>query len=169
MVTDDVRARVLSYIQHQAGKSREAIIGLVSGSQAQLLDVVSGVDEATAGRAPAEGEWSIRELLRHVISAEDGVSKIVRGLAVGQVQAGERSVGSKVEDDTAAALVERLRASNQRLLDVIAELPAAPDTTAVAKHPFFGDLNCLEWAVFQRVHDADHAQHAQKILAAVAG
>ena len=167
MVTDDVRERVLSYIRHQAGKSREAIIALVSGSQAQLLDVVSGVDEATAERAPAEGEWSVRELLRHVISAEDGVSKIVSGLAAGHVPAGERSVGSNVEDDTAAALVERLRASNRRLLDVIAALPAAPDMAAVDKHPFFGDLNCLEWAVFQRVHDADHAQHAGKILAAV--
>jgi hypothetical protein len=167
MVTDDVRERVLSYIRHQAGKSREAIVALVTSSQAALLDVVSGVDEATALRAPAEGEWSIRELLRHVVSAEDGVSKIVAGLAVGQPPAGERSVGSKVEDDTAAALVERLRVSNQRLLDAIAAMPAEPDTTALAKHPFFGDLNCLEWAVFQRVHDADHEQHAKKILAAV--
>ncbi len=167
MVTDDVRERVLSYIRHQAGKSREAIIALVSGSQAQLLDAVSGVDEATASRAPAEGEWSVRELLRHVISAEDGVSRIVQGLAAGQPPAGERSVGSQVEDDTAAALVERLRASNQRMLDAIASMPAKPDMSAVDKHPFFGDLNCLEWAVFQRVHDADHTQHAQKILAAV--
>jgi len=167
MVSDDVRERVLSYIRHQAGKDRAAIIALVSGSQAELLTAVSGVDEATAGRAPAEGEWSIRELLRHVISAEDGVSRIVQGLAVGQPPPGERSVGSKVEDDTAAALVERLRTSNQRLLDAIASLPAAPNTTAMAMHPFFGDLNCLEWAVFQRVHDADHAQHAGKILAAV--
>ena len=167
MVTDDVRERVLSYIRHQAGKPREAIIALVSGSQAQLLDVVAGVDETTASRAPAEGEWSIRELLRHVISAEDGVSSLVSGLAAGEPPAGERSAGSQVEDDTAAALVERLRASNQRLLDAIAAMPADANTTALSKHPFFGDLNCLEWAVFQRVHDADHAQHAQKILAVV--
>jgi len=167
VVTDDVRERVLGYIRHQAGKSREAILALVSGSQAQLLDVVAGVDEATASRAPAEGEWSIRELLRHVISAEDGVSRLVSGLAAGQPPAGERAAGSQVEDDTAAALVERLRGSNQRLLDAIAAMPSAPDTVAVSKHPFFGDLNCLEWAVFQRVHDADHAQHAQKILAVV--
>lgn len=167
MVTDDVRERVLSYIRHQAGKSREAIVALVSASQAQLLEVVSGVDEATAARSPAEGEWSIRELLRHVIAAEDGVSGMVSELAVGRPRAAMRPVAAKVEDDTAAALVERLRSSNQRLLDAIASLPAEPNTTAVAMHPFFGDLNCLEWAVFQRVHDADHTQHAQKILAVV--
>jgi uncharacterized protein (TIGR03083 family) len=169
VVTDDVRERVLLYIRHQAGKSRDAIVALVTSSQAALLDVVSGVDEATASRSPAEGEWSIRDLLRHVVSAEDGVAKIVAGLAVGQPPAGERRAGSQVEDDAAAALVERLRASNQRLLDAIAAMPVQPNTTAVAAHPFFGDLNCLEWAVFQRVHDADHEQHAKKILAAVVG
>lgn len=167
MVSDDVRERVLSYIRHQAGKPRDAIVALVRDSQSELLKIISGIDEATAGRTPAEGEWSIRELLRHVISAEDGVSAIVERLAIGREPAGERSAGSKVEDDTAASLVERLRASNQRLLDVIGALPAQPNTTVLAKHPFFGDLNCLEWTVFQRVHDADHAQQAQKILAAV--
>jgi hypothetical protein len=30
-------------------------------------------------------------------------------------------------------------------------------------------LNCKEWAAFQRVHDEDHVQHAEKILAAVRG
>jgi hypothetical protein len=64
-------------------------------------------------------------------------------------------------------LIERLRGSNERLLDAIAAMPDEPDTNAVSSHPFFGDLNCLEWAVFQRVHDADHTQHAQKILAVV--
>jgi hypothetical protein len=163
MVTDDVRARVLSYIQHQAGKSREAIIALVSGSQAQLLDVVTDVDEATASRAPAEGEWS------------SGGSPLIRPRTAYRSSSGPRGGAyrrgsaqpDEVEDATAAALIERLRASNQRLLDAIAALPAEPNTTAVSKHPFFGDLNCLEWAVFQRVHDADHAQHAQKILAVV--
>src|SRR5512143_835011 len=131
MVTDDVRERVLSYIRHQAGKPRDAIIALVSGSQAQLLDVVAGVDEATAARAPAEGEWSIRELLRHVISAEDGVARLVQELAIGQPPAGERSAGTQVEDATAATLIERLRGSNQRMLAAILSMPAAPDTTAV--------------------------------------
>jgi len=167
MVSDDVRERVLSYIRHQAGKSREAVIALVSTSQTELLRVVSNVDERTAARQPAPDEWSLRELLRHVVAAENGVSSIVEGLARGIPPEGDRKTGTMVEDASAAMLVGRLRMSNQRLLDVIAALPAEPDTAAVAAHPFFGDLNCLEWAVFQRVHDADHTQHAGKILASV--
>ena len=167
MVSDDVRERVLSYIRHQGGKSREAIIALVSVSQADLLGVVSNVDERTAARQPAPDEWSLRELFRHVVSAENGVASIVEGLARGVRPPGDRKAGSMVEDSSAALLVGRLRLANERLLAVIAALPAEPDTAAVSAHPFFGDLNCLEWAAFQRVHDADHAQHARKILAAV--
>jgi hypothetical protein len=167
MVSEDVRERVLSYIRHQAGKSREAVIALVSASQADLLAVVANVDEATAARQPAPDEWSLRELLRHVVSAENGVASIVEGLAGGVAPAGDRKTGSMIEDSSAAMLIGRLRMANQRLLDVIAALPAEPDTATVSAHPFFGDLNCLEWAVFQRVHDADHAQHAGKILAAI--
>jgi hypothetical protein len=47
-------------------------------------------------------------------------------------------------------------------------MPESPNLELKAAHPFFGMLNCAEWAVFQRVHDEDHAQHAQKIIAATA-
>jgi hypothetical protein len=34
-------------------------------------------------------------------------------------------------------------------------------------HPWFGELNCREWAVFQRVHDEDHIRHAGKMVEAI--
>jgi hypothetical protein len=66
-----------------------------------------------------------------------------------------------------AAMIEELRALDAEMLQTIRDLPAAPDTSVTPTHPFFGPLNCLEWAAFQRVHDEDHVQHAGKILAAV--
>jgi hypothetical protein len=171
MVSDDVRERVLSYIRHQAGKSRSALIELVTSSQCEFIDTVAGVDDATADRQPAPGEWSLRELVRHVISAEAGVAAIVEQTARGKQPSGARKAGTMADDGGApfVALIDRLRETNTRLLDVIAALPAEPDTSVVSSHPFFGDLNCLEWAAFQRVHDADHIQHAGKILAALRG
>jgi hypothetical protein len=47
-------------------------------------------------------------------------------------------------------------------------MPEQPNIELKSPHPFFGPLNASEWAVFQRVHDEDHAQHAQKIIAATA-
>ena len=48
-------------------------------------------------------------------------------------------------------------------------LAADPESRldGTVNHPFFGPLNCLEWAGFQRVHDLDHIQHARRIIAAV--
>ena len=33
-------------------------------------------------------------------------------------------------------------------------------------HFIFGDLNCAEWAAFQRVHDADHSAQIEQIKTA---
>jgi hypothetical protein len=78
-------------------------------------------------------------------------------------------MGTMVEDDGRpfAALLDDLRALDDEMLAAIRDLPAPPDTSITPAHPFFGPLNCLEWAAFQRVHDEDHVQHAGKIIAAL--
>ncbi len=35
-----------------------------------------------------------------------------------------------------------------------------------APHPWFGELNCRAWFLFQRVHDGDHTRQIQGIKAA---
>ena len=169
MVSEDVMTRVTSYIQHQATKSHDGIAALVSDSQARFLDVVGGLSDEQASRPEAEGEWCVRQLVRHVVDAETSVAGLVAELARGQnVDAGRRGAGAMIEDDGGpyAGLVARLREANERMIVAIRELPAEPDLELKAPHPFCGPLNCREWAAFQRVHDADHIQHAQKILAA---
>ena len=171
MVSEDIAARVTGYIQYQARKPREAIVELVAASQQKYLDAISGVDEEASARTPAPGEWSHRELLRHVIGAQDGVRLLVHHLSRGETPPpGERprGIGMMIEDDARpfSALLAELRDVNAAMLRAIRELPAQPNLELKSPHPFFGPLNCLEWAVFQRVHDEDHAQHAQKIIAA---
>ena len=174
MLPQDVRDRVVSYIQYQATKPRDAIIELVRTSQQRYLDVVAPLDDAATSKKPAADEWSIRELLRHVIKAEADVALLVEHLSRGAMPppdvTARRGAGTQIEDDDrpVAALVDELRGVNETMIAAITSLPESPDIKTKAPHPFFGDLNCLEWAVFQRVHDEDHVQHAQKILAATA-
>jgi hypothetical protein len=168
MVSDDVRERVTSYIKHQAGKSTASIVDLVRTSQEGLLAALDGVPEDVAAKKPAPDEWSLHDLIRHVIDAEDSVARIVERLSRGDPPERVAVAGSMVDGAGAFSdLVARLRASNRRLLDTIAALPADANREAQYPHPFFGPLNCCEWAAFQRVHDADHLQHAGKIIAAV--
>ncbi|MHB8684581.1 MAG: DinB family protein [Dehalococcoidia bacterium] len=165
MVSEDVRERVVSYIRHQAGKPPEAIAALVADSQGRLIEVVSACDEAAAARSPGPGEWSMGELVRHVLAAERSVTTIVETLARSQTAQGERRAGSMADDAPYGALLDELRTANERMLAAIRALPADADVVATATHPFFGELNCREWAAFQRVHDEDHIQHARKIAA----
>jgi hypothetical protein len=172
MLPPEVRDRVVGYIQHQAGKPHADILALVEKSQQRYIDIVGALGDDVAAKKPAPAEWSVRELICHVISAERGVVLFVRHLARGERPPNNdtREPGVAISDDARpfSALVDELRSTNEAMLQAIRDLPASPNLTERAKHPFFGDLNCLEWAVFQRVHDEDHIQHAQKILAATA-
>jgi len=167
MVSEEIAARVVSYMRHQAAKPRETVAALVADSQARLLDVVSACDAEVAARSPGEGEWSVHDLVRHVVSAERGVARLVPLLARGEKPRREGRAGTLGDDAPYAALLDRLRATNAEMLAAVRALPDDADLATTALHPFFGELNCREWAVFQRVHDEDHIQHARKILAAV--
>jgi hypothetical protein len=166
---EEVRDRVTSYIKHQGGKSPDAIIDLVRTSQEKYIAIISSVSDDVAARKPAPDEWSIRELTRHVLDAQTSVTQLVHHLSRGERPPAGGGASRMVEDDGQPLdeYTAQLRDLNTRLLKEIAGMPAEPNLDLKVPHPFFGDLNCKEWAAFQRVHDEDHVQHAQKILAAV--
>lgn len=173
MLPQDVVERVRSYIQHQGTKSPAAIADLVAGGQAKLLAAIDSVSDEQAARQPAEGEWSLRDLMLHVVAAEGSVAGMIARLASGDplpAAAPERAIGMQRVDDgaTFTALLAELRNVNQRTLEAVRAIPDAPDLETKPLHPFFGPLHVREWAAFQRIHDEDHAQHALKILAATA-
>ena len=170
MLSDDVRNRVTSYIQHQGTKSHDALAELVRTSQQRYVDAVSALSDEVAARKPAADEWSVRELTRHVVTTERFVASVVWHTARAEEPPPRPGgLGMSVEDDARpfAGWLDDLRAVNDKMLETILGLPDAPDTSIKPEHPFFGPLNCREWAAFQRVHDEDHIQHAGKILAAV--
>ena len=168
---EDIRDRVTSYIKHQATKPRETILELVATSQQRYVDAVASVPDGIASKKPAPDEWSVRELTLHVIDAQASVAGVIERTARGETPSGRGGPGNLRADEGESfeALVSELRRLNETMLATIRALPAEPDLVVTAPHPFFGQLNCLEWAVFQRVHDEDHIQHAAKILEVVGG
>ena len=169
-IPDDVRARVVSYIQHQGAKSNGALADLVRTSQQRYIDVVGAISDDIAAKKPSEDEWSIRELTRHVVTTQNHVAALIWHSARSQEPPPRPGgLGMSVDDDARpfAGWVAELRETNAKMLETILGLPDAADVSIKPKHPFFGPLNCREWAAFQRVHDEDHVQHAGKILVAV--
>ena len=171
MVSVDIRDRILVYVREQAAKPREELVALVAANQQQFLALIADAGDDVAAIQPAPDEWSLRELTRHVILAQDSVAGIIASLGRGEGSAGDAlgEAGAMLDDDGRgfASYVARVRETNARVLDAIRGLPASPDLAVTAGHPWLGPLNCVEWAANQIVHDADHVQHARKIIAAV--
>jgi hypothetical protein len=168
MVTEDARQRLVSYLGHQAAKDVPVLVELVEEQRARLLALLDGVSEEQAAFRPVPDQWSITDVLRHVIAAEEGVARIAESLARGAVPEGKREMGRQVPDEgqPLAALIERLRASHADLLARVRGWPASPDLASTFEHPLFGPLNCKGWLAFQRLHDADHIGQMEGIKAA---
>jgi hypothetical protein len=141
MVTEDVVTRVRGYIQHQAKKGPATVAGIVAEPQARLLGILEPLDDSVTTRKPAPDEWCVRELLRHVIDAENSTATVIERLGHGTaISSGSpRTAGMIKEDNGApyAQMLDELRAANKRLQDVLAALPADPNMNLTAPHPFF--------------------------------
>jgi len=87
-IPTEIIDRVTGYIRHNAGKEPQAIRRLVQQGHDQLAGLLGGVTEEQAKFKPGPGDWSVLELLRHVISAKRGVARICAQLARGEPVSG---------------------------------------------------------------------------------
>ena len=168
MMDDDTRQRLVSYLEHQASKDVPQIVEAIEEQRARFLALLDGMTDEQAAVRPVPDQWSVCDVLRHVIAAEEGVARIVDSLARGVAPDGKRLLGSQIADEgqSLSALVERLRAARAGLLERVRGWPDSPDLSATYDHPFFGPLNCKGWVAFQRLHDADHIGQLGQIMGA---
>lgn len=166
----EVRERVRSYLTAQAeAKTFAELKPAVEEARLQLFAEVDGLNEAQADFHPSgEGEnaWSVKDVLRHCIHEEEGVALRIRALGLGDPTRGStlgRVVGRK--DASLTDLVRDLKAANFALEHAVGSVEGKERLDTTAPHPFFGDLNCRAWYLFQRVHDGDHTRQIQKIKA----
>jgi len=176
VVSQDIQDSRDAYMKLMRGhreKSPSEIIASVSETQRELLAILISVDEPQALVQPAPDEWSLRDLALHAVFTERLIGKLIHHAARGGVPPREdlegAGIGMMPNDDgrSYAEVLADLAIMNTALLDAVRDLPERPDVVMQGSHPFFGPLNCLEWAGFQRVHDTDHIQHARKIIAAI--
>ncbi len=165
-VTDELRDRLLNYVSHQVSKGPEAIRNAVQKGQEQLLGAINGISEEQASFKPDADTWSVLEVLRHVVDAKQRNVEGCAALARGETRGGEAEPGrGGGELPSLAAARSALEASHGELAAVVASFSPAANLEARYKHPWFGPLNCQEWAVFQRIHDGDHAEQIEQVKA----
>lgn len=138
-----------------------------------LRGILTSVDEETAARRPAEGRWSLLEILGHLVQVEEAgfrqrLERMVREEDPelenydpdAHAAAGEYAKGSIPE---LLAALERQREDNLRMLE---QVPAAAMERG-GRHARIGPITVRqllhEWAL----HDLGHVRQAAEVVRAL--
>jgi hypothetical protein len=172
-IDSDMREQALSYLRHQATKSLGELAAQMERTAQDCADCLDGVSEAQGSFKPelsdAEGheeEWSMREVVEHMIGSSRAVNREIANLATGRGATIEALTGLTVRSERG---IEELRSALAGLWSETGALVASlPEDAALDKtwdHPWFGALNFREWIAFQRMHALDHVQQMDKLKA----
>ena len=125
--------------------------------RALLLQLVADADDATVV-AGTDDRWGLGQIAVHLLLVERGVAGIVLRLAraepVGATGQPRPGAGAATRAGIAELAVKAGTATDR----LRSAFQAAPDTTATARHPFYGELNCFGWLLTLPNHYGAHIQ-----------
>ncbi|MBI4636380.1 MAG: DinB family protein [Candidatus Rokubacteria bacterium] len=171
MAQDDDRAKLRSYLAAQSAKLSAPEIGArLEEAAGEFLAALGGVSEGTAHARPADGEWSLAEVVDHVRLTLDEVAGIIRTLAGGALPARAMTIAAQPVNAARplAELVERLTLSQAAVAEFLRSHGAEPHTDLRLPDNDFGEINWKGYALILRLHYKDHAQQVRKTLEALA-
>ncbi len=161
----EVREQALSYVRHQAAKSLNDLAALMERTASDCARCLEGVSEAQAGFRHDQ-EWSIKEVLGHMLASGAGVNREIGNLVEDRRSAREARTGIVTgANQPIAQLREALSDLWAETSRLVASLPEMGNLERTWDHPAFGPLNYKEWIAFQRLHAMDHIQQIDKVKA----
>jgi uncharacterized damage-inducible protein DinB len=156
----------------EPAKSGDIVAALAAGP-ALIADALAGHDEADLARPPAPGDWSVRQVLEHLLYAEQLLAERVgRLLHEDEPDLAARAVwaetavsdeGSVRSGESAGRLFERYRELRAATVDQLGKLEDAQWLRA-GHHAEWGRITVLSQAAYFARHQASHM--AQLVAAA---
>jgi len=168
----------------------DVVVERVKSALSSLDETLADVSAAQAARSTIPGEWTIQEIVDHLVETyRPGVDEL-RCLLAGQDPPGE-AVPASLQSKAPRLrpwpwLLAELRRLNADVLELLASVP--PDFTTPARAPLVMVVNVpttgggfeplawvenLDWKAYAiaswRLHPIDHMNQAQKVLAAGTG
>ncbi len=161
----DIREQALSYIRHQATKSMDDLAALIERTAADCARCLEDVSEGQAS-FQYDQEWSMKEVLGHMIESGKGVNLEIANLVEDRPSAREARMGVVAgADRTLEEMRQMLTDLWRRTGRLVGSLPEDGILERTWDHPMFGSLNFREWIAFQRLHAMDHVQQMEKVKA----
>ena len=155
-------ARVRSYLVSQAEKlSVDEIWAKVEASFVELSQSVSGnLTLAQLTFKPGPQEWSIVEVMSHILSYNISSCRTMGALALGKELS--RDTGERHSVSASDDCLMLVAANREAVLRSVSELPESLKLEPTSPHGMFGPLNCKAWLLFIRIHNIDHANQVKK-------
>src|SRR3989304_1670315 len=95
MAEQDEQQKLQGYLRSQGAKlSAEQIRDRIQEASDEFLSVVQGAPEALVRKAPAAGEWSLAEILDHVVFTLERVTGGIGGLGAGRKPPAPLEIGA---------------------------------------------------------------------------
>ena len=165
-IPEDRRAAAIAFVQETAQRPPAEIEAVVQEGYESLLAALDGVSETQAAFKPGPDDWSVLELMSHVVSTMRIVALLAAALAEGKLPPGINA-DSELESrqdgvtimhfETLAAARETAASAHADMVKFIRSIGDETNTELQFRHFVFGAFNSREWAAFQRVHDENHA------------
>jgi hypothetical protein len=177
----------------QASKKLQEVLEQISNQRQGLLDASSGLSEAQLDYKPAEGEWSISDILHHMALTDEANAKLAANMLKQTAEKNlpadptpEASVlgsldefmpkitGAKVQAPErvaprshlpAAESIARLSASREKVVATFEHLGGYDLTELTYPHPLLGDLNGYQWLIIAGKHESRHTAQIARIKA----
>jgi hypothetical protein len=166
----DGRETVRAYVSEQADYGAEHVTGLISGDADALNALIDDLTDEEGTTQPSPGEWSVAEVLQHLLATLPRSKARLTALSRGQQftnppVAGGSGVGN--EDTRSFSELKRdYEAGVQDVLSIMQQAGTQADREVTAEHAEFGPFNWLEWAVYSHhVHVHDHLGQIEEIRA----
>lgn len=103
-----------------------------------------------------DNDWGVGQIAVHVLTVERGVIGITLRLASGQQPASTGQPRPAAAGVTREGIATLTKKTEDRVAQLIKDFPSAPDCAAVARHPYYGDLNCFGWLLTLANHYTAH-------------
>ena len=171
---EERRRQLTSFVQEHSAEGNDALLELISGGHKHLVGSVKDFSVNQASWKPAPEEWSALEAMSHILEVKQGVTKTCLALAQGRPPepAEEALVAQWLSKgysgdplSSPEAAIEAAVAGHAGMAAFVESISEFTDVKKCHSHPLVGPMNCREWAVFQRAHDADHGEQIEKIKA----
>ena len=170
MAEQDEQQKLQGYLRAQGAKlSAEQIRDRIQEAADEFLGAVDGVGEPVAKKSPAAGEWSLAEILDHVIHTLERIIGVMGGLVAGRKPSAPLEIGatSGIAALPWPELLARLRRSQAALSGLLTANRHEPHVHLRVLEGYFGELNWKEYALILRLHYKDHAGQVLKTLEAL--